>query len=356
MKISQFVLLCVLSFAAGYALWVFFSFHIIPVSQGLQGGHIPKWQTDLDCYKMRPGDYHYKTHGVDYHVNTHGFRGPEIHKKNPGVTRIVAMGASSTLGLESSEGKTWPSQLQKYLLDQGYAVEVINTGISGANSQFHLHFLKNDILPEFQPDLILYYEGYNEIAEPLLERYDGERSYGEFIKLWLRGKIFQLQFLCEKHMNWRMDFISVMRSVLGKPESNYKQNLAQMYAMTQKTGVKLIQIKQQLNYPSELKTLLADGVSQRRVLIKKIRLNMPFWLIYYKNLDIYELQSELAQTNQISVIDLEKAFLAAQQNKETLFLDTVHLTEKGNSLIAREVGKYLIRSKILQKLDRDNSS
>ncbi|HEX7076175.1 MAG TPA: arylesterase [Hyphomicrobiaceae bacterium] len=52
-------------------------------------------------------------------------------RAEPGPIRIVAFGDSLTAGYGLNPGEAFPAQLEKALRDKGYAVEVINAGVSG---------------------------------------------------------------------------------------------------------------------------------------------------------------------------------------------------------------------------------
>ena len=64
-------------------------------------------------------------------INSHGFRGREFTKaKQPGVVRIVTLGASSTFGYYDKDDETYPHFLQQRLNEVGpRRFEVINLGI-----------------------------------------------------------------------------------------------------------------------------------------------------------------------------------------------------------------------------------
>jgi hypothetical protein len=108
--------------------------------------------------------------------NTRGFRGPDIAVvKPPGVFRIVALGGSTTYGDHIARWEdAYPAQLEKILRQRHHAVEVINAGVPGYSSwemliSFEFHLL------DLQPDLLLVYEGINDLYPRLVRpsQYDG---------------------------------------------------------------------------------------------------------------------------------------------------------------------------------------
>ena len=87
--------------------------------------------------------------------NSDGFRGDEIRAKQPGVTRIVTIGASSTFGWGVEPEHTFQHILETKLNKrQPGRYEIINLGIPGQNSRHGLGMLRHYALP-LQPDLLV---------------------------------------------------------------------------------------------------------------------------------------------------------------------------------------------------------
>jgi lysophospholipase L1-like esterase len=65
-------------------------------------------------------------------LNSHGFRSPEVPlKPDPGMTRLVVLGASETFGLYESEGKEYTAQLEELLRKRHPNIEVQNAAMAG---------------------------------------------------------------------------------------------------------------------------------------------------------------------------------------------------------------------------------
>ena len=104
--------------------------------------------------------------GLGGYINEHGFRGPEITKEKPVNTfRIFLVGGSTMYGSGNDDSTQIFSVLQKKFdkKDFGFDIEVTNAGISGAWSKDEVSMVKNKLL-DFSPDLIVVYDGVNEIA------------------------------------------------------------------------------------------------------------------------------------------------------------------------------------------------
>ena len=104
--------------------------------------------------------------GLGGYINEHGFRGPEITIEKPVNTfRIFLVGGSTMYGSGNDDSTQIFSVLQKKFdeKDFGFDIEVINAGISGAWSKNEVLMVKNKLL-DFSPDLIVVYDGVNEIS------------------------------------------------------------------------------------------------------------------------------------------------------------------------------------------------
>jgi len=97
--------------------------------------------------------------------NSLGLRGDEIKKEKPDNTfRIFAVGGSTTFGHAALDSETWPAFLQQIINEKitGKKIEVINAGISGGTSESEYNLIKNKLL-SFDPDLIIMYDGWNDL-------------------------------------------------------------------------------------------------------------------------------------------------------------------------------------------------
>ncbi len=98
--------------------------------------------------------------------NKLGYRGPDIALPKPkGVFRIVALGGSTTYSSATTSAESYPAQLQTVLRDEyGYNnVEVINGGFIGYTTWETLVNFEFRVL-ELEPDMIILYEGVNDIT------------------------------------------------------------------------------------------------------------------------------------------------------------------------------------------------
>jgi lysophospholipase L1-like esterase len=124
----------------------------------------------LDILRYRPHPYLNYTFNPGFRYadgfapyNSLGFRAPEWPAREPGVVRVVAVGASTTYGIFSRDGKgVWPALLEQRLNAPGAPrVEVLNLGVTGYTS-FELLGVMTMLLPELRPDIVLVSIGVND--------------------------------------------------------------------------------------------------------------------------------------------------------------------------------------------------
>ena len=99
-------------------------------------------------------------------INSLGFRGDEFSKIKPDRTyRIFMVGSSPMFGYgATSDETTIPGFMQKFLnrTDFGFDIEVINSGVQAIRSDTELELVKRSLIT-FSPDLIIIYDGWNDL-------------------------------------------------------------------------------------------------------------------------------------------------------------------------------------------------
>ena len=116
----------------------------------------------LDVLRSLSGD----TISDSININSLGFRGDEFLKIKPDNTyRIFMVGGSTIFGTGTiSDDSTIPKYLEYFLKQDQYRfnVEVINSGIQGADSFDELKLIENRVL-DFTPDMVIVYDGWNNV-------------------------------------------------------------------------------------------------------------------------------------------------------------------------------------------------
>ena len=117
-------------------------------------------------FEVLVDDVSEKTHPEFYTINSEGLRGVEFSKDKPDNTyRIIAVGGSTTFGAGVTDENTWPRILEKKLqsISESKNIEVINAGISAITS-FNENKLIKEKLIRYKPDLIIVYDGNNDVS------------------------------------------------------------------------------------------------------------------------------------------------------------------------------------------------
>jgi len=129
---------------------------------------VEKRQLCLDLYNLKiSGDEIIPNQSTDsITINSLGFRGPEFFTiKPPDTHRIFMIGGSTIFGAGATSDKTTiPGYTQQFLGENntGFNLEVVNAGIQGADSNTELKLIEQKLV-RFSPDLIIVYDGWNDL-------------------------------------------------------------------------------------------------------------------------------------------------------------------------------------------------
>ncbi len=124
-------------------------------------------------------------------INALGFRGPEIAKpKPPGSVRVACIGASTT-AQGPEDDATYPARLEAKLRLRfpELPLEVLNLGVSATWSDYWLE--RSEALFELEPDLIVQYDGVNDVAFVHLHHWAAARPW----RRWLYRSILAERLL-----------------------------------------------------------------------------------------------------------------------------------------------------------------
>lgn len=160
-----------------YALW-FGSFLVI---QSLLGPFVrndfvtlpPNLRSTVDVRTkdgpgMRPGLRRITTDAKGFRVQ------PEVDYAKKTVTRIIAVGGSTTEDIMLGDDSTWTHLLQESLKARNHPAEVINTGVSGLRAKNHLASIRR--VAALQPDLLLILVGGNDWNKHIRDAHEPSRD------------------------------------------------------------------------------------------------------------------------------------------------------------------------------------
>tara|TARA_Y100000590_G_scaffold23573_1_gene26985 strand:+ start:4896 stop:6449 length:1554 start_codon:yes stop_codon:yes gene_type:complete len=222
-------------------------------------------------------------------INSLGFRGDEFSaEKSDSTYRIFMLGGSTMFGHGStSDQTTIPGYLQEFFQNnyEENNIEIINSGIQGADSFDELNLIKTRLL-DYSPNVIVIYDGWNDLRE--------NNSANTVYNNW--------NSMCELGMENEIDVMVVLQPVAGfgnKPLTEQETEFA----------------KNGKDYGNNL-------------LINSYKIYEE----YTKNLE--KLDTCTISLNLRDVFDNESS---------PIYWDQGHISDKGNSLIAKSLQEKLIQ-------------
>ena len=241
-------------------------------------------QATIDVLRNFSGDSKVDT----ININSLGFRGDEFSKIKPDRTyRIFMLGSSPMFGYgATSDETTIPGFTQKFLdkTDFGFDIEVINSGVQAADSSKELKLVKQKLIT-FSPDLIIIYDGWNDLRSNI--------SPNELKENW--------ESACEIGNKNNFDTIISIQPIAGFGNKKLTQQESEYAKMGE----------------SYSKKPLIESLS--------------VYQEYAKNL------SEIKTCTK--TIDLREVF---DNETETIYSDQGHVSDQGNAIIAKSLYNVIL--------------
>ena len=308
---------------------------------------------------LMPGEYYYND--ILYKVNKFGFIGEEVDIENKTGCRVVALGGSTTAGVETE--RPYPKILENLLNQNQLNCEVLNFGFTGKGLNFLEKILVNEVL-KFNPNIVLLTSNRNSI---MYNSYITSSVATDIISNKFQLMLYEIKnFLFLEVMSYRFINLAYNKSVslllddenkIISPfnpkhfhskkyfQNGYKDQILRINSYAEKKGIKLVLIKQAYfinpNLQAEINLLSKEEIIEK-LINYNTEINYPlnvdlFWIytnaIMNKNLD--EINS-----NNIIVVD-PTPLLYAKNKKDFFQKDGLHLIENGNKIIAEEIFKNL---------------
>lgn len=237
-------------------------------------------------------------------VNEHEGRGRRWTEKFPG-TRIIAVGESSTFGVNNDDADTWPVKLEEALYKKyKKPIEVLNAGKPGTNL-FEITTAFESKFKNIQFDYLIYYGGYNEVVGQTLADFHNNNPIGKML-LPLYNKFSLYTLVAEKI------FFLLEQNNYEPDTSQFHTNIDTLTRLARKHGAKIVFVLQATKHP-----LKYSKVTMNRLFKTEA-------LQYYLS-DHYP------------VID------PRQRLKNQHFCDEVHLTDDGNNILADYIAENIFK-------------
>ena len=288
-------------------------------------------------------------HSETINVNDFGFRGEEISKEKENNTfRIFVVGGSTTFGLyTTSDNSTITGYLQTFFdsKDLLFNVEIINAGIPSAFSYTEIKYIKEKLI-DFQPDMFIIYDGYNDLGRDY-NQYNsivGERDniLDTILKVQDYVPIINLQYITSSILNdikisIDPDRIYKFNSEKTKEKSEiWKERWEEICKINNELGIDTI---------ITLQPIMGTGERELSELEKEFfkRNNGE------KKIFAYEEYAERLEEMGGSCKTFDIRDVLDSSEKDSIYVDRVHLTDYGNSIVAEklfEISLPLVEEKI----------
>jgi len=259
-------------------------------------------------------------------VNSLGLRGPEIAPKGL-WKRIVLLGDSVAFGYDVAEKKALAARLRRSFSNRGVPLEVVSAAIPGWCARQHRLFLEQHG-PSLRPDLVLATVVLNDLPE--LQKGQAE----------LRASVESANAL-----NWlaeRSGVAVAVRQALAASDNPFERP-ASVRQLATDSDSEESQRSMALEF-EELRGLAAAARAQDIPLALVI---LPF-RFQLEEADSDGPQKQLkafAKSEGIWTLDLLPTL--RRSSPESVFLDQVHLSERGNEIVANKTAAWILRHRLI---------
>ena len=313
----------------------------------------------------------YNFNNIEHYVNKFGFIGKEVDIENKSECRLIALGGSTTAGVESKE--PYPKILENSLNKNQLNCEVLNFGFSG-KALNHLEKILVNEASKFNPNIIMIMSNRN---STMYDSYTTSAAATDIINSKFDLFLYELKnFLFLEVMTYRFLSLSYNRAMsllldeenkIMSPfnprnfhsikyfQNGYKDQIMRINSYCKERGFKLVLIKQAFFIDLDMQKNI-NSLSKEEIIDKLINYNKEkeysnvknlFWMytnaILNKNLD-----EVAAEDDNITLVDPTKSLYA--KNKLDFFQkDGLHLNLEGNQVIANKILESLISKQLIKK-------
>lgn len=253
-------------------------------------------------------------------------------------TKIWLFGGSTLWGYGARDDYTIPSHVSKYLCENGVNVQITNFGEDGYVRTQQILRLILELKKGKHPDIVIFYDGVNDVFSAWQNGIPG-------LPQNIQNR--QLEFNSKDKWNilrplMNTNFMNLLNDVIVKKNQNIdKQRYARLNEM------KLVSdLKEDYFASQEITENLAEQYEFKVIFIlqpliytkKELSLNEVQLVGSKKRADFFLQAYDEFQKSDMTFVDMSDIF---KGYNETLYLDFAHLSEKGNSVIGKEIGKII---------------
>lgn len=286
--------------------------------------------------------------GLSRH-NARGFRGGEFDCPKPeGVYRVVCMGDSATYceGIRRDD-ETYPGRIQHHLrlIWPGRRLEVINAGVGGYSSaECLLQYIFK--IEAIEPDLIVYHYTHNDVHARRFPTMS--RDYREYSRSWYEWPVFEdWRQTWLYRLNWlfRPERLTILDRIRRYSESSdraranvfctssapFEANLRSLITLVQAARTDLLLVS-------------PPYIELDKVHLGKEHVHPGAWAMH----EYRQIVAKLAVEKGCGLLDLAGAieYLTGDGPpwKSPLFLDKVHVNEKGADVMGERIARAIAGS------------
>jgi lysophospholipase L1-like esterase len=282
-------------------------------------------------------------------INEHGFRGVSFPlEPAPGTVRIACLGSSTVFsGMTNSDDDTFPAVLEKMLNEdfkEQPSVEVINTGIPGMGTEDILKHLERRVV-NVKPQIAVFYPPPNDLGTEIAGSGSGSTSNVHFLRAWRKQNSVLYNAVLDKVTQLSLSPKAAAAQFQHFPAAG-KEHLAVKYKRLIDT-CRQMNIKPVFAVHSFLLRKDQPAAQQRR------NLRGDFWGLGVSGaLEAIDAQNaatrEVAEQEKVPLLDTEFCVPATEE----CFEDSLHLTPKGNAVLARTMADEIEKLRIIEKQEK----
>jgi hypothetical protein len=279
---------------------------------------------------------------MPYTWDANCFRGDHVAQEKPaGEIRVFVMGGS-TVEDAQPDADTWTMQMKGQLANP--RVKVVNAGETAMGSAT-IARLYDEKIRRFAPDVVLYYEAWNEQSQfwqgPMVDRRIGALNNSLHRLLHYRSALYT--YLVEKYAFSRTQDLRFWKIDVAQLHAS----LNHLSQSASRSGARLVFVTQAIRFPRSWKDVDTFDPNAVEALLDRLRSDPGY---AYDTEEISSLNQRLAVFRSIElcrrlnvpVIDiLEDVEALGGEGRRPLFLDMGHLTWQGDRLVGQLVAKKL---------------
>jgi len=283
---------------------------------------------NMIMYNMPFRNYEPNQHFDTININNFGFRGDDLNLQEKNTYRIFLVGGSTVFGSGATGDKnTIPGFLQQKFNDEAdYSVQVINSGHNGMSSWGEKRLILEKLM-DYEPDLVIIYDGWNDLNSSVDIAENGPNLFLEQIADIIRG----MQFY--KTPSALTLFLHSMSETNGEKEPNlddarkkaaiWSNRISEVCQIGNKNNFDVILFLQPF-VDAKKKKLTENEFS----LFKKTSESQSLEYVEFEKL-IPELKNECTDA-----INLTNVF---ENVSKPIYFDNAHVVDEGNRIIAEEI-------------------